>query len=562
MKKPSRNTTAAVIVPLAAAVAARLFLLVEWFGSPFRYYHGVSGLDMMTHLYYGRQLYENNMQFSIHRAMVALTMLFNRGTPVPDAVIIMQMLLGIPVGAMMGYAALHLTGKRWWAMLTGLTAALYSPFLIHECFLTKDALVPDFAALSLFLLVWGRKHHFRGWWRLPLVCLGLCLPFLVHISTVFFAAAGYLWLWYYLKWNIRRMIPAMLPVVAILLLLSAHVYMLSGYFLPMHVSRGYRQHAIEVSRAQSDSNVMTMDFSGSQKTPVAFNYLKKAFLLIKPHEIPNNINHYFVKNRLAVFRFLPGPLLFIPFAGTALIFLCFSRKWLRRFNLPLLYVCCYAVPLIAFMPLARYRMILCPALAVMAPYVIYLSWKWYREKRKIFPLPLAAAAVYSIVLFPGFEDNLLRASDFVAYGHAQKFRDGNTRAAEQSYLDALGHNPDHLPAVVNIAEILLLRNDIQTAVNLLHRYHFKYPQAESINYYYGVALVHAEQFQAAIDIFEGMTPPANDNIRTSFYYYWGEGLRRLGKNDEAMTKFREALSTATSERAQAVERAMTLIKSE
>ncbi len=554
MKKPSQNTIAAVLIPLGAAIAARLLLLTEWQGSPFRYYHGVSGLDMMTHLEFGRFFYEGKIMFSIHRGLVALTMLINHGTPMPDLIVILQLLLGIPVGAMMGYTALHLTGKRYWALITGLTAALYSPFLIHECFLTKDSLVPDFAALSLFLLVWGRKHHFEGW-RLPVVSLGLFLPFLVHISTVFFAAAGGLWLWYYLRWNIRRMILGIaLPVLAAVVLLSAHMYAVTGYFLPLVVNRSYATHAIEVSKAQSDTNNMTMNFSDSGKSPL--DYLKKGLMLVSPYEVPNNINHYFVKNRLWIFRFLPGPLLLIPFAGVAVLLILGSRKQRRRFNLPLLYVLCYAVPIIAFMPLARYRMILCPALAVMAPYVIFLTIRLYRKKRRIFPLPAAAVVLYAVVGFPGWDDDLLRAADFVAYGHAQKFRDGNTDAAMQSYLEGLGYNSAHLPAVINVVDILIRNNQAGKAVALLSKYHAEYPDTESINYYYGLALLHAGKFREAATVFENMKPPQHPLTRTSYYYYWGESLRMLKQNDEAMSKYREALKSATPTQAPPIQKAL------
>ncbi len=557
MKKISQNTIAAILIPLAAGIVARAAVLIEWFNSPFRYYHGVPGLDMSTHLEFGRMLYEGNMQISLHRVMIALTMWLNHGTPSTDAVIIMQMLLGVPVGAMMGYVALHLTGNRWWALLTGLVAALYSPFLIHECFLTKDSLVPDLAALSLFLLVWGRKHHFRTW-RLPLVSLGVFLPFFAHISTVFFAAVAYLWLWYYLRWNIRRMLLGIaLPVGIVLLLLSFHVYSLNGYFMPIQLNIEY---AAAVSAMELSENALNLQGNVSSKPDRVFNYLNKGFQLAKPHEIPNNINHYFVKNKMPLFNFLPGPLLLIPFAGVAVILLLLKRKWRRRFNLPLLYVACYAVPIIAFMPLARYRMILCPALTVMAPYVIFLTLKLYNQKRWFFPLPLVAVIAYGVAGFPGFDDNLLRASDFVAYGHAQKFRDGNTAAAEQSYLEAIGHNPDHLPAVINLADIMIKRNEARQAADILYNYYLKYPESEGIANYYGMALLHAGHFQAAANVFAAMTPPTGNLTRTIFYYYWAESLRMLGQNQEALAKYREGLKTAAPDRAAIIEHAMSSIK--
>ncbi len=559
MKKISPNTIVAILVPLAVAIIARTVVLIEWFGSPFRYYHGVPGLDMATFLDFGRRLYNGHMQISLHRVMVALTMFFNHGEPSTDAVIIMQMLLGIPVGAMMGYVALHLTGNRWWALLTGLIAALYSPFLIHECFLTKDALVPDLAALSLFLLVWGRKYHYKGW-RLPLVSLGLFLPFFAHISTVFFAAAGYLWLWYYLRWNIRRMLLGIaLPVGTVLVLLSIHVYSLSGYFMPIYLNIEY---AASVSAMELSENALNLQGNVSSKSNHVFNYLNKGFQLVKPYEIPNNINHYFVKHKMPFFNFLPGPLLLIPFAGVAVILLLLKRKWRRRFNLPLLYLVCYAIPIIAFMPLARYRMILCPALAVMAPYVIFLTLKLYREKRWFFPLPMLAVIAYATVGFPGFDDQLLRATDFVAYGHAQKFRDGNTTAAEQSYMEAIGYNPGYLPAVINVADIMIKRNDAQQAAELLQSYHQEYPESEGVANYYGIALLHSGRFQAAANVFASMTPPANSLTRTIFYYYWAESLRMLGQNREALAKYREGLKTAAPDRAAIIERAMASLRPE
>ncbi len=552
MRKPSKQTTAAILVPLGAAIIARLFLWFEWLDSPLRYYHTIPTLDMFSHIRFAEWFSRNEIDFSLHRFISVVIMYFNNGNYSSDVMIFIQILLGIPVGAMVGYMALHLTGRTWWAMLSGLLAALYSPWLMHECFLTKDTMSADLIALALFSLVWIRKHHFKGW-RLPLASMALTLPLLTHTAVGLFCAYGFLWMGKYVKWNIRKISFGMIiPVLLILAIPSSFNYFrpINSHFLPFAPPVKYIS---QVSSSEAGPQALN-----AQETKVADssgrikNYLTKAFMLIKPYEVPNNINHYYIKNKLEIFRFLPGPLLLIPFAGVSILLLLFDRRWFRRFMLPLVYLAALAVPLIVFYPLARYRLMLVPSLALLAPYVLYLTDKLYKAKKKTYPLPLCGVAVYGLLLFPGFESDLLRGSDFVAYGKAQEAKDGNKRNAEQTYLDGVAYNSTYLPAVINLAEAMLVRNQSAQVTSMLAPYYREHPDNEGISYFYGLSMLGGGNFAEALNVLERMAPPDSPDTRSSYYFYRGECLRLLNRPADARQMYEKALETASPARAQLI----------
>lgn len=611
-QKITSNTVAAVIIPLGVALLVRTVMLCQWIGSPLRYYYGVKGLDMQTNLRFGEMFYNglNGILFTPHRLIVALTMFFNSGISNPDAVVIIQVMLGIPTGAMIGWIALRLTGKRSWAMLSGVAAALYSPLLIHECFLGKDALTADFAVLSLFTLFWAHKQHFRA----RSVALASCcviFPLFNHLSALPFAIIGIFFLAQGLKWNIRAIaIWVITPALGLLIIASSFHLARNERFIPFDAPFGYIARVslkgntknplnfkaeTEVATAteaevkaetkaeleaqigaeakigteakvsaeikvRTEVKVDATPKDGTKATAtttkvkekvkkeripkIALGYFKKAFMLFKPYEIPNNINHYFIKNRLGIFNSLLGPLLLIPLAVTSILLILYNSIWRQRFTLPLLYIAGYALPLIAFYPLARYRIILCPVFCLLAPYLFFLAQRLYRQKKRVFWAPPLIAAVYAFVLFPGFDDELLRATDFVAFGKAQELKYGNKKAAEQSYREAVAYTPSHLPGVINLADSLIINGKAPEAMPVLDTYHRLYPEHPGISYYYALSLMGCGDFSDAAAIFALSPPPDNPLMQTLHNFYHGECLRLTGNPAKAMEKYREALKTA------------------
>ncbi|MDD2403003.1 MAG: hypothetical protein PHI56_00495 [Victivallaceae bacterium] len=557
MKIFRKNIFAAVLVPLAAALLARTIMFFQWYDSPLRYYWGVQGLDMQTNLMLGEMFYNGNLTFSPHRLIVALVMLFNSGINNPDAVVIIQIILGIPTGALVGMMILQLTGKRWWAMLSGITAALYSPILMHECFHGKDALSVDFAVLSLFLLFLACRKRYALSYAVLATC-SLILQIFNHLSGLTFGMLGIILLCSGLKWNLRKItISVVAPILGLLVLASVINGLSVGNYMPFNAPMAYIG---KVTLQEDIGSSLNINDSESEKTirilPLTASYLKKWTMIFSPYEIPNNINYYFIKNRLKLFNFLPGPLLLVPLSVISMIMIVISAKWRRRFALPLFFIAAYSLPLMAFYPLARYRIILCPALCMLFPYLIYATIKYYYHNKRAWGMPVLAAGIYGSILFPGYDDELLRATDFVAFGKAQELKYGDKKAAEESYRAAVSYNPSYLPGIINWTEALILNGKSSEAMPILYNYYLKYPEHKGISYHYALSLMGGGRFIDAEKIFGSTTPPENSLMQTLHNFYHGECLRLLGNPAEAMKKYHEALKTADPERTAIIKKTM------
>lgn len=557
-------------IPLLAAIAIRTILYLFWLQSPVRYYSNVPGLDMQTTLLIGGWLYQGFSIFTIHKFMIAAIMFFNNGQHSPEILILIQIILGAVAAPVIAWCALHLTGRRLWAIAAGVIAAAYAPALLHECLALRESTQVFFAALSLFGLLWGRKRHFD---IIGLIVAGTCLslPCLVRVSSSPFLILGSLWIamYLFLKYRGKRLILKQLfirlGVLAAVFSVIFGVVMLfnarnSGTKLPFHIDMNY---AMKMSKVENpkDMNVGALQQPAAEIAPVtediapragfsAGRYLKncvcKFYLLFKPFEIPNNVNYYFMKYNLFPLQYMAGPLLVIPLAFTAILFMLCSWQWMRKEGLLLLYILAYSMPLVFFYPLARYRLIMYPVFAILMFYPFYKAYSQIKRRNSIL-MVLPMLLLWSAVLLVTFPENIdVRTTDFVAYGKAIQYQAGKaTDESGQYFFKAIEQDPDYIPGYINYADNLIKTGQYQQAHSLLAGAYVRFNGDNGIAYYYGIALLGVRNPAKAESIFRKIPIPGTGESNSQYYYYLGEAQRLQGKLTEAIKSYKTGLEFAS-----------------
>ncbi|MDD5599862.1 MAG: phospholipid carrier-dependent glycosyltransferase, partial [Victivallaceae bacterium] len=193
MKFKAKTKLLVYALPAAAALLVRVLLLLNWWSSPVRWYCNISGLDMQSVLQTGKMFYDGEEVIALYRALLAAILLFNNGTPCPEAAVILQLLSGVIIAPLTAWCALKLWGKPWPAMVAGLFAALYAPAMMYQALVLKESILLFFALLSLAAVLWTHKRRFSrsSLW----ICgLFLALACVCRISALPFCGFASLWI--------------------------------------------------------------------------------------------------------------------------------------------------------------------------------------------------------------------------------------------------------------------------------------------------------------------------------------------------------------------------------
>ena len=562
-------------IPLLAAIVIRTILYMFWLQSPVRYYSNIIGLDMQTTLVIGSWLYQGFSIFTIHKFMIAAIMFFNNGQHSTEALILIQIILGALAAPVIAWCALLLTGKRLWAIASGIIAAAYAPALLHECLALRESTQVFFAALSLFGLLWGRKRHFD---IVGLIVAGICLslPCLVRVSSAPFLVLGSLWIVMYLFLRYRRRILVFKQFILRVCVLAAACFVIFGPVmlfnarnsatkLPFHIDFNYAFNLSKVENPK-DMNVgpLQPESPGAEITPVSEEiaarqnfspgrYLKncicKFYLLFKPFEVPNNVNYYFMKYKLFPLEYMAGPLLVIPLAFAAIMFILCSWQWMRKEGLLLLYILAYSMPLAFFYPLARYRLIMYPVFVILMFYPFYKVYSQMKRRNTILMI-LPMIVLWVLVLRITFPYNAdVRATDYVAYGKAIQYQAGKaTEESAQCFQSAIEQEPDYIPGYINYADNLIKMGQYQQAHSLLADAYVRFNGDNGIAYYYGISLLGVRNPSKAESIFRKIPVPGSSEAGSQYYYCLGEALRLQNKLPEALKAYKTGLEFASGKK--------------
>jgi hypothetical protein len=556
-----------VAVPMAVAAAVRAWLLFAWSGSAFRWYHTVSGLDMMTHVRETADFSRGARGFSFYSLLAAPGYLLGG----PDGMVAVQAMLGIATAGLVALAAWRLYGHRAAAILAGLIAALYAPAAMYELFHLKESTYLFSAALSLAMLLEARHRHFARPWALAAGAAAM-LPATIRFPGLLWGGVALAWLVLAIRqhdlchlhredgprgFGARLLRHCAWPILGAALVLAAA----AGF----NAALGHRQLPFgsganlafylggvvnPKTPAAPPAPSMAAPATEPEAAPAPDPTLRKVADLFRAVELSNNLNYYFVRANLPGLAGLLGPLLLLPLAFTGLLLLVGERRMGAGTVLVILFFLSVALPMVMFVPLARYRLTLLPALA------LWSAFTWVRLvpaagqpwPRQALPVALGLFAVLMLLLGP--RGNLpLRADDFLAYARA--LRQVPARADETLPALLMAHQlaPRRPATVLALAHGQMARGDFPAARQVLHPLATAPAPDLDIRLAYAATAMGCGDPAAAAAVLEAV-PPGQRNL--DYHYQLGECRRLQGRFAEAAEAYRAGLADAQDDTRRAI----------
>jgi hypothetical protein len=546
MKLKTKNNLLVYAIPALAALLVRIILLINWWESPVRWYCNITGLDMQIVLQTGADINNGSSIFALYKAIIAAVFFLNNGNHCPEAIVIIQLIGGIIIAPLVAWCTLRLWGKTYWALASGLLAALYAPAMMYQVLVLKESILLFFALLSLCAVIWAHKRHFSS--KALFICgIFLALACICRINALPFCGLASLWIIACLIKKFKSIKKVLFPHTAFLAIgmftvfipiSIINIYLTKGeVFLPIYVPRmGY------IAKIGNVANPTSMD-APTASTPKKTSKVKKIATLVvntsrkipstlSSSEIPNNVNYYFLKYKLFPLQYLVGPLLLIPLAVTALIILLFNRGILRKESILFVFIFSYMLPMCVFVPLARYRLVLIPVFCMLAPYPIFAVWKnWH--KKKIF-LAMIPIVIWAIILYINLPLNdFLRSTDFVSYGKGMQFKTGKSATALPYFLEAYKMAPHKQMTVINLSDALIKNRRPKDALAILLPAYQKSPNNLAYRYYLGIAYFFTAKAKQAEQLFRTINPNDMGDLKAKYYSFYELSLLAQRKYKEA-----------------------------
>jgi len=530
-----------------AALIVRGILFADWLHSPLRFFHQVPGLDMMTLLRFGEWGGDGVVIFAPHRMLVALLWNLNGGIHPVALLAVIQLLCGTAVALMTSYAAFRLWGDRKAALFSGLIAALSAPGVMYELTMLQETLVLFTFSASFAGILWARKHRFLPWY-------GATAGALLGLASIGRPTA-LLWVFAALAWSglvlrkhgrLKRLGPLAGGVLAVWLLVSGLNWFCAGYAGPFYNVFGYSATVNATPAGEEEGEAVVTAASVTADSPAgklfrigsnAVLRLPKVFLA---HEIPDNMNYYFVREYFPALKLLIGPGLLVPFALAGLVLALVFRRFLRREGVILLAVFALALPICANYPVGRYRLILLAPFALLAVEAFRLG---LAKPRKVRLAAAAAILAAAFLVNPPPEGRLLRSTDFVAWALALEQPSGRVNSESLATLvDGYRFSGSEKVAMNLLIRLIGLR-EFDTAERLIADALSGGKVNPSLLCYYG-ALIRLERGDApaAEALLDRVVPEQLGDLVIKYDFMRGELARRKGEVDEARRRFRKALA--------------------
>ncbi len=544
---------------LAVAAAVRLILFFSFLSSPVRYFSYIAGLDMKTILDLGVMFRQGEAAFSIDRLVSMLTYVLGGNRIWPEGFVVIQMALGCGTALCITYTILHLTGKRIAACVGGILAACYVPCLVYELITLRESIHLFFAAMALALTLAARRGGTPTWLRL-LSGAAIILPAYLRFSSIIWVPAALLWLALCLRkkrlgWRgiVRHLSPVVLGAGIAVAVAGGINRCNSGEWQWFAISSGHASLVTAIASRENltEVNPETLSVPGQRKYwNMVARIPRHCFDLVKPFEISNNINYYFVKPLFPILKYLPGSLLVIPLATTGLLLLLFRGGWHKKESVVFFYFAAYALPLILYVPLSRYRLILLPAFCLGLAYLARLALKLYFERNLRGRLALAGVMMLALMVFiiTAPKSFPVRVADYTTLGKAMEIRDRKiTPGVVECYRNAWQLDPESIPAAYNLGRVLLMYGNTQDAAVVLAPAWKRHPDNFSITIYYANALSGNGRPGEALKALSRLRKPDTDEQKMTFFYTLGECYRLNGDKEKAKQAYEQALSCARND---------------
>lgn len=230
---------------------------------------------------------------------------------------------------------------------------------------------------------------------------------------------------------------------------------------------------------------------------------RKLLLVMNRHELSDNLNYNFFRERYSKVLDLPLPGFGFTFTlAVGGLFLALSRK---RGGLPAIYLAAYTATMLIFAILGRYRMPLVPVLIVFAGYGLMAAYDAvFAIERRTVVIYLLVAAVAGAISWPRW---IPEKFDIAWYNTGNALaRSERWEEAIEAYRRSLSENPGRVKSWLSLGQSYEVRN--------------RWDDAE-----------HCYSRAAALD---------PDNAFA--HYYLGRVLLRTGRSEEARSALERALS--------------------
>lgn len=545
------------LLPGIIGLVARLYFFREWFNSPFHYYHTLVGLDMRKFLIYGEKFYYGSYAFSPYRLFIALVYGITGADILPEAVVIGQIILGLLTIILTVYVTLSISGHRSTAFIAGLFSALYAPVIIYETQILKASMFLFLSVFSLATLLFARKKHFSNF---PSFLAGTAaiLPFFVRHAGFLWFVTAMAWVAFYCRIkiiqkcgiclthfqktykNFKPLLFFFLGSLAVLLVVVGinmkNGFSSTNYFLP-HYSYLINTGADVSGDISSKGDIglvpnkhkpgPTPSQSASKALKKIAHYATKTYYIFNHLEMPNNINYYFIQQKIPLTKFFIGPALLIPLALTGFVMMIFYGGLRKKESILFFYVAAFAIPICVFLPLGRYKLVLAPIFFIASAYTMtYMFQIFQRKKGDIHNILTPSLLAIFFFLTISTESFPIRRSDKKAY--------------------SLG--------AIYLPEKLMAKGNFKEAASILGEYYHKNPDNNLIGLCYASSLLGCNRPKDAEFILIEQETPKDANAYGNYFYLLGESFRMQGRIKKALKCYSRVIDCSCSEKLQALAR--------
>ena len=278
---------------------------------------------------------------------------------------------------------------------------------------------------------------------------------------------------------------------------------------------------------------------GNPYLAMLVNAVSRVPRLFSGLELPENLNYYFLADRLPLLRFLPAPALLIPVACAGLVLLLWY--WRKPAASVLIPVLTLALPLCVRDPIGRYRLTLIPYFILGAgAWLAFLPGKPMRRHL------LVAGALLGAFVAVGWigPRPYHRSSDYLTHALALEAESGGrvTPASLECLLEGW-RKSDFRNNKLGVCLVLRLlgAGNVDGAMAALHTGLANSPQPDVYRYYLAVLKADRGDFAAAEALLKECDPGKLGFLAGKYHYLSGEMLRRRGDFRNAEREYLRAL---------------------
>ena len=400
-----------ILTVLFSALAVRMIFAAAFFQSFFASYHLIPGLDMQTLLRFSEWHTGNEIPpfFTFHRLWIFLVWFFNGKTHCPEAIYLIQTLLGSIGTLAAADLVLKFSRNRIAALISGIGMALYLPLLVYEFSILQETFMVNFA----LIFFWTAHYALRKRFSLRSSAIFAISAFAAlagRPAAVIFC--GTIFIYCGIKLFKRKILKKIIPAAAMLFILLGGSALFNWHFFgvptPFYMVMDYTVEYNTGIKAGTDGNRTFSAVFESGK-----NACMRLPQLFKTGELPENQNIYFWCEKIPQFNLLISPGLLIPCAVAGIMVLLLTGAWKSRYGLLLIPIVTLALPLCAREVIGRYRLMLVPYFFMLAACgaVVFSRLKSPR-KRALALFGAGIGALFS--LHNGGVPEKIRLSDYAA----------------------------------------------------------------------------------------------------------------------------------------------------